>query len=289
MAFYGWPFSQCQSISTPLSVQFHSGIRLLDIRLTEVNGRLMAYHGAYPQKSSFQAILASVDDYLTSPEGSRETIVMSVKPEARSDNFAQLVHNEISASSGGWDIWFLESRIPKLGEVRGKVVMFSRFGNGMEWEGGVGIHPTYWPDSARDGFTWMCNDTTVRTNDWYNIPSFLAIPEKVALSTSMLLPTPGPVLNITYFSASSFPLAAPQTVAQGFGWPSWGLGVEGVNTRVGRWALERLSEDGADGEKGEPRLRGWSFLDYYEEPKNALVPLLVEFNFRGRTVGEEGW
>ncbi|KAF7323211.1 PLCXc domain-containing protein [Mycena chlorophos] len=294
MAFYGWPFSQCQSISTPLSVQFTSGIRFLDIRLTDVQGRLIAYHGAYPQKTAFQDILISVHDFLTSAQGSRETIVMSIKQEAPSLVFSQLVHDEIYAGAGGRDMWFFESRIPTLGEVRGKVVLFSRFGNGDGWENGLngmGIHPTYWPDSEKRGFKWMCNDTVVRTNDWYHIPSFLSIPEKVSLATGVLEPRSSdktvPALPITYFSASSFPLAAPQTVSQGFGWPRWGLGVEGVNKRAGKWALKRLSDsvDDLDG----LRIRGWAFLDYYEEPTNALVPLFVEFNFRGRKTGEEGW
>jgi 1-phosphatidylinositol phosphodiesterase len=113
MAFYGWPFSQCQSISTPLGVQFQSGIRLLDIRLTPVKGRLISYHGAYPQKTSFQDILIAVHDFLTSAAGSRETIVMSVKAEAASSVFSQLVHDEISGGAGGRDMWFFESRIPK--------------------------------------------------------------------------------------------------------------------------------------------------------------------------------
>lgn len=125
----------------------------------------------------------------------------------------------------------------------------------------------------------------MRTNDWYHIPSFLSIPEKVALAAGVLQPQPadkrGLVLPISFFSASSFPLAAPQTVSQGFGWPRWGLGVEGVNSRMGKWALDRLSE-GGEKEKGEPFIHGWTFMDYYEEPQNDLVPLLVEFNFRGR-------
>ena len=114
------------------------------------------------------------------------------------------------------------------------------------------------------------------------------------MSTSVLEPDPEimdkkiPVLPITFFSASSFPLAAPQTVSQGFGWPSWGLGVEGVNSRVGKWALHHLRES-AKGKENEPRMRGWTLMDYYEEPQNALVPLLIEFNFRGRKAGEEGW
>lgn len=135
------------------------------------------------------------------------------------------------------------------------------------------------------------------------------------LGTANLMPpadSPNPVLPITYFSAASFPLAFPPTVAKGFGWPKWGLGVEGVNSKLGAWLLDKLG--GSDGvssqccttcpqdvEKGqeefkentldqpEPRIRGWIFLDYFSEGSDQLVPLLVECNYRGRQIGEEGW
>lgn len=128
----------------------------------------------------------------------------------------------------------------------------------------------------------------------YNIPSFLSIPEKTDLATQILLPPihdpPMPSLAITFFSASSFPLAAPPTIAKGFGWPKVGLGVEGVNARVGRWLMDRLGsvEKSVAGPK-PLRIRGWALMDFYEDPENAVVPLLVECNFRGRVRGEEGW
>lgn len=85
--------------------------------------------------------------------------------------FSQVVHEEIFSGAGGKEMWFFENRIPTLGEVRGKVVMFSRFGgNGDGWEGaleGMGIHPSDWPDSEKAGFTWQCKDTLVRTHDWF--------------------------------------------------------------------------------------------------------------------------
>ena len=174
------------------------------------------------------------------------------------------------------------------------------------------------------------------------MPSFLSIPEKVARATGVLLtPTcPQPTLSITYFSAASFPFALPPIIACGFGWPALGLGVEGVNIRVGRWLLDVLTgtdqkrtrnvkakrrrprrlrkhREGLEpipseanlsvdvGEKGmqefkevtclplgaeELRLRGWALMDYFIEPEGGnLVPLLVECNYRGRKVGEEGW
>lgn len=174
MAFYGWPISQCQSPDTPLSTQLLSGIRVLDIRLAIINGSLIAYHGIFPQRTPFQSILASVHTFLSAPATSQETIVMSIKQEdfavTPSKTFSHVVRAELERGPGGKDMWFLENRIPKLGEVRGKVVMFSRFGgNGEDWENGlegIGMHPTTWPDSEKHGFSWDCKGTLVRTHDW---------------------------------------------------------------------------------------------------------------------------
>lgn len=164
----------------------------------------------------------------------------------------------------------------------------------------------------------QADDATCR----YAIPSFLSIPEKVTLSTRILIPPeppyqpPFPILSISFLSAASFPLAAPSTIARGFGWPNWGFGVEGVNSRVAKWLLDKLSsianpaesqsqlpEDNVEkgspsdeasignrGPRVEPRVRGWVFMDFYTDPiENGIVPLLVECNYRGRRVGEEGW
>jgi 1-phosphatidylinositol phosphodiesterase len=174
MAFYGWPVSQCQSATTSLSVQLSDGIRVLDIRLAIDRGRLIAYHGQYPERTTFQSILGDLHAFLTSPTSARETVVVSIKQEDYDTHspelFSTLVRGELEASPGGLGIWFLQNRVPTLGEVRGKAIMFSRFGaDGAAWEGGLegmGLHPTNWPDSEKQGFTWICKDVLVRTQDW---------------------------------------------------------------------------------------------------------------------------
>jgi len=123
----------------------------------------------------------------------------------------------------------------------------------------------------------------------YEIPSFLSIPEKVELATKALVvlnnvPT-APTLAISFFSAASFPLALPTTVARGFGWPQAGFGVEGVNSRFGSWLINALS-GGTIGEKGVtasgPNVKGWTLMDFFEDPEDrAVIPLLIECNFRG--------
>ena len=149
----------------------------------------------------------------------------------------------------------------------------------------------------------------------YAIPSFLSIPEKAErASQNLIIPrtTVQPILGITYFSAALFPLALPPMIAKGFGWPAWGLGVEGVNSKLGTWLLNKLDarvaaeqgeeETTLDDEKQhllspsveegeeEPRLRGWTLLDFYSESEiGNIVALLVECNYRGRKEGEEGW
>jgi 1-phosphatidylinositol phosphodiesterase len=117
----------------------------------------------------------------------------------------------------------------------------------------------------------------------------LSIPEKVELATKILVtPNNGPMtptLAISFFSAASFPLALPTTVARGFGWPRAGFGVEGVNSRFGLWLINVVAGK-TTGEKGttvsSPKVAGWTFMDFFEDPEDrAVVPLLIECNFRG--------
>ena len=112
----------------------------------------------------------------------------------------------------------------------------------------------------------------------YNIPSFLSIPEKTELAKALLLPPPPtitqPVLSITYCSAASFPFATPSVAATGFGWPSIGLGIEGINSRIGHFLLTALKEN--------TTLCAWTLMDFYDKPVGSgIVPLLIEYNFRG--------
>lgn len=169
MAFYGWPITQCQSQNHTLDLQLNSGIRVVDIRLAIVGSRLIAYHGIISQRVPFTVILRQLHAFLTSPSTCSETVVVSIKQEDQDPRlFSRLVREEIMTSPGGLDMWYLENRIPNLGEVRGKAVMFSRFGgNGHGWKDcAIGIHPPLWPDSPRLYFSWNCGSTLVQTQDW---------------------------------------------------------------------------------------------------------------------------
>jgi 1-phosphatidylinositol phosphodiesterase len=337
MAFKGWPLAQCQSRSTPLLTQLRAGVRVLDIRLSLYNGALGTAHDVLPMGTRFVAVLADLRNFLTH-DGVHETVVVSIKQEdgrrTPAHLFSAAVRREILAHDAGLGGWFLEHRIPTLGEVRGRAVLFARFGDDDgAWGGRLGIHPRAWPDSAPEGFAWRCAGTPVRVHDWYRVPTFLSIPEKLRRATRVLCPDawadadedvrpaaawrrygyaplytaelPVPrtdALGIAFLSASAIPFALPPTIARGFGWPRFGLGVEGVNARFTRWCLRKLagSEDSAGraDDVGEahstgarrcnPRIRGWVLMDFVAEPSD-MVSIMIELNWRGRVVGEEGW
>ena len=118
----------------------------------------------------------------------------------------------------------------------------------------------------------------------------LSIPEKAAAVVSLLSrETPqAEHVGLAFASAASFPLACPVYVARGFGWSAFG--VAGVNARLGRWLLERLSlagggsnGDGANKKvsslaSSDHALRGWLLFDFYRsEP--GLIDLVVAFNY----------
>ncbi|KAG8970823.1 hypothetical protein FRC03_000040 [Tulasnella sp. 419] len=170
--------------------------------------------------------------------------------------------NPESSARKSKDMWWLQNRVPTLGEARGKIIMFSRFGvDGTGWDDGLeglGIHPTNWPNSRKEGFEWVCKDTTFKMHDWYDIKTFFKTPEKFVLSSDVLkmplpslpeaslvepnalpIPFPSPkqyTLPFSYTSASSIPLALPSTIACGFGIWKWGF--DGVNARLGEWLLK---------------------------------------------------
>jgi 1-phosphatidylinositol phosphodiesterase len=263
------------------------------------------YHGPRPQRSSLAVLLSALHDFLSAHP--TETLVMSIKEESPPfhPRFSALVYQAFRPYEDKF--WFLEERVPTLGEVRGKGLLMTRFdlNEGDEgWPNGMGLHPYTWPDSRKEGFEWNCAGTTVRTQDWcvgpsccrafkaagsvdgwiaesarYRVKTFLSIPEKYDVLIDHLLPTltasANPTLTLSFSSASYFPLSCPTTIAKGFGWPSWGLGIEGMNSRLTRWLLERVV--------GGEQVRACVPMDFYRQegwPGEILV--LMNFLDKGK-------
>jgi len=117
--------AKCQDWS--IMEQLEKGIRFLDIRLKHNHSVLNVYHGITNQHLSFQAVINDCIDFLN--KNPRETILMSVNDEGEGilnfSTFHQCVKGYIESSP---EYWYTGSRIPKLGEVRKKIVLFRRYG-----------------------------------------------------------------------------------------------------------------------------------------------------------------
>jgi hypothetical protein len=146
-AFHGGPISTCQSPKLPISSQLEGGCRFLDYRFSLKDGVLLGYHGIQNEYVTAQAAFDSVYTFLEAHP--RECVIVSVKQvRAKSgesgerqangsfppqENSAPLFEETVwKLLNQRRDLWYTEDRWPTLGEVRGKAVMFCRFGFSTE-------------------------------------------------------------------------------------------------------------------------------------------------------------
>ena len=116
---------QCQSLS--LEDQLNLGVRFLDIRLKEDNNELKAIHGFVDQRCSFKTITETIEKFIK--DNPSEMIIMSIKEEALSSN-SNISFDESLKTYLKNNIYYLNQNLPlTLGEVRGKVILLSRYQN----------------------------------------------------------------------------------------------------------------------------------------------------------------
>lgn len=124
-----------------------------------------AYHGIRPQYSTLKTQLDAIDAFLTAHP--REAVMVSLKEETPPDvpEFAKAVYDTLK---GYGDRFVFGEQVPRLGEVRGRAQVMTRFGrtDAAPWAEGLGFHPNKWPDSERAGFECDCHGTPIRVSDW---------------------------------------------------------------------------------------------------------------------------
>ncbi len=151
-------FSKCQNMS--VYEQLHIGIRFIDLRVERVDDRLRLVHGIakcyrdarHKEGLYLDRILRDCFTFLKNNPS--ETIIISLKrdnggtsEEAFDTFFNEYLHTD--------DPWYLENRVPTLGEVRGKAVLFNRCA--VEWENNrcaytdynTGLNFSGFPDQSR--------------------------------------------------------------------------------------------------------------------------------------------
>ncbi|KAK8196480.1 hypothetical protein M8818_006645 [Zalaria obscura] len=160
------PSVRCQAVST--RVQLENGVRFLDIRVQPESpddpskDALILVHGVFPISLTgpkyFRSLLQTVQDFLAANPS--ETVMMSVKREGpgnATDHQLSLILRE-HYTAGQTDKFWTHTRVPTLGEARGKIVLLRRFA----------LHPRL----ATGDYSWDGHGWALDAENWaYNTPN----------------------------------------------------------------------------------------------------------------------
>lgn len=144
-------FAKCQDRS--IYEQLNIGIRAFDIRVKPQKDRLKLVHGickifTAPNHTSrqmdMQDVLTQCYNFLD--RNSNETIILQFKNDSNREmekSFDNLYNTYIKENP---DKWYLENRVPTIGEVRGRIVLLRRCekDNGKDYPLGCGIDFSRW-------------------------------------------------------------------------------------------------------------------------------------------------
>lgn len=144
------PSVRCQAVD--IKTQLEHGIRFLDIRLQPVQATtarkdLYLVHGAFPISLTgpkyFSPVIQTCYDFLAAHPS--EMIIVSLKKEgigsATDEHLARILAEHYFAPNAKY--WHLDTKIPSIGEVRGKLVLLRRYKSPEP----VGLDATSWPSS----------------------------------------------------------------------------------------------------------------------------------------------
>ncbi|KAI1377572.1 PLC-like phosphodiesterase [Hypoxylon crocopeplum] len=195
------PSVRCQAVN--VREQLENGVRFFDVRVnvSPDSSDLALVHSAFPISLTgnkyFKDMLDVVYGFLdTNPS---ETLIMSVKREGTgkgTDHQLSKILKDRFYEDG--KRWYTEPRIPKIGEVRGKVVLLRRHVNDPsldgEWGGrGWGLDASVWPDNCADG---LLGSGIARVQDFYDVDQSHNIQKKIDLARGHLERAAEPVCPI---------------------------------------------------------------------------------------------
>ena len=147
--------ARCQNKT--IAEQLNMGVRLLDIRLTKKGDEFYLVHAfadcfsdeAKTKRLTFGEVLESCKAFLS--ENPAETVILSIKQDRGIINrwfFPPFYDKYIRGDESSW---YLENKVPTLGECRGKLVLMRRcrvWKNFYKTAVG-GLNFSFWPDQAR--------------------------------------------------------------------------------------------------------------------------------------------
>ena len=171
--------ARCQDKT--IAEQLDMGVRLLDIRLSKKGDEFYLVHSladCYSDKektmrTSFSDVLEVCKSFLK--DNPQETLIVSIKQDRGIINrwfFPPFYDKYIK---GDECCWYLENRVPTLGECRGKLVLMRRcrVWKSFYKKSDGGLNFSFWPDQARKRLTAkkvvLNKDTTAVVQDRYGL------------------------------------------------------------------------------------------------------------------------
>ena len=162
-----WPgTSKCQNLS--IGEQLEAGVRFLDIRCRHMNNTFRIYHSIENQHLSFDDVLNTCISFLRSRP--TECLIMSVAENRDPSGNSRTFESTFDSYTGqNPDIWYLAESVPRLQQVRGKIVLLRRF---SAINAPKGINATPWPNNTT---FWNNNRyAKLRVQDYYQNPDSTA-------------------------------------------------------------------------------------------------------------------
>lgn len=223
--YFALPSVRCQVAS--VRSQLDNGVRFLDVRVSAESGtdRMPLVHSAFPVSLAGTRYLHEflAECYAFLDENPRECLVVSLKREgtgrAGDEGMSRYLRDGYIARDP--ERWFTASHVPRLREVRGRIVLVRRFTvdekvraeNGGEF----GVDAESWPDNCADGTTSGPPGGQVRVQDFYEIDQSTSIERKISFSCAHLERAAGeshprcgydageaPPFFVNFLSASNF-------------------------------------------------------------------------------------
>lgn len=181
------PSVRCQVV--PPLEQLRNGVRFFDVRVQPGNPNdpsddtLYLVHGAFPVSltgaKKLRPLLDEMQTFLRNNPS--ETIILSLKREGTGSATDQQLSRILKEHYVRDDdaSWYTEPRVPRLGEVRGKIVILRRFALDDQLRGGWGgrgwcLDAERWADNTPN-----CIHGDVCVQDFYGVMETVNIDEKI--------------------------------------------------------------------------------------------------------------
>ncbi|KAM5442111.1 putative phosphatidylinositol diacylglycerol-lyase [Microsporum ferrugineum] len=190
------PSVRCQAVSP--REQLDNGVRFFDIRAhpqwpnDASKGGLLLAHSVFPVsltgQKTFKEMLGQVEEFLD--RNPSETLIMSLKREGPGDHNDHQLANILKThyANAKPSRWYTDTRVPTLGEARGKIVLVRRFDIPdhlkQEHDGrGWGIDATGWADNTD---YHLCPSGTICIQDFYEVLETENIEKKIGFVNAQL-------------------------------------------------------------------------------------------------------